>query len=672
MKTFTWNQNFVTGLDRVDEQHHFLVDLINRFGEALVASKSVNDAELANVFGQLTEYAHYHFSTEESLMLEWGVAPLHREPHCQHHADFISQVSSMWNARATMSNPAEVLQGFLCSWLAFHVLGEDKDMGCQIALLRAGKSPDEAFELAPKPLDNSTAGLLGALRNLYGVLSEQNQNLTAANVLLGKRVKELRCLHEVSELAASDGLSVQQIFEGAVHRIPPGWLYPEISCARIVFRGQEFATANFRETPWKLCADIALGGVKGGTVEVGYLEQKPVLDEGPFMKEEQTLICTVASQLGGMAERKHDGQRNRNLLDLIELADSLPEKQLLQKGLDMLQELTNSRIGFLHFVSEDQNEIDLVTWTTDTMASYCNAVYDGHYPVAEAGMWAQSVRQRRAVVVNDYPAVSDKSGLPPGHAHLQRFVSVPIFDDGLVRMIVGMGNAAFDYCERDVTSISLFANDMYRIVRRKRAEQLLQESVLQLERAMLGTIDAVSRMMHLRDPYTSGHQRRVGEIAAAIGAEMGLDANGQRGLRVAGGVHDVGKITVPAEILGKPGRISEFEFDLIKTHAQQGYEVLKSVDFPWPVAEVAHQHHERVDGSGYPRGLKGSEILLEARVLAVADVVEAMASHRPYRPGLGIDKALAELERGRGTAYDANVVDACLKLFRVNGYAIPT
>ncbi len=209
------------------------------------------------------------------------------------------------------------------------------------------------------------------------------------------------------------------------------------------------------------------------------------------------------------------------------------------------------------------------------------------------------------------------------------------------------------------------------ITERRRAEQHVRESSIRIEQAMLGTIGAVSRMMALRDPYTSGHSRRVGELSAEIAAEMGFGADMQRGLRVAGGLHDVGKITIPAEILSRPGKLSEIEYRLIQDHAQQGYEVLKDIDFPWPVADAARQHHERMDGSGYPRGLKDNEIILEARILSVADVVEAMCSHRPYRPGLGIDKALAEVERGRGTAYDANAVDACVRLFREKGYAIP-
>lgn len=160
-------------------------------------------------------------------------------------------------------------------------------------------------------------------------------------------------------------------------------------------------------------------------------------------------------------------------------------------------------------------------------------------------------------------------------------------------------------------------------------------------------------------------------LAIGIGAELGFDARRQEGLRVAGYLHDVGKIIVPSEILSKPGKLSAIEYALIQGHVQSGYDALERVEFPWPVAEVALQHHEHVDGSGYPQGLKGEAILLEARIMAVADVVEAMSSDRPYRPGLGITAALAEIERGSGTAYDPVVANACLKLFREKGYVIP-
>jgi len=212
---------------------------------------------------------------------------------------------------------------------------------------------------------------------------------------------------------------------------------------------------------------------------------------------------------------------------------------------------------------------------------------------------------------------------------------------------------------------------MQDISEKKRTEEQIQRYMCELEAAFMGTVSVVMRLSELRDPYTAGHERRVAGIATAIGGALGLDAHRLEGLKVAGYLHDVGKMIVPAEILSKPGKLTALEYELIKLHAQAGYDALKEVPVAWPVAQVALQHHERMDGSGYPLGLKRDEILLEARIIAVADVVEAMSSHRPYRSALGLGQALAEIERGRGTAYDPEVADACLRLFRDQHYAIP-
>ncbi|MBI4292669.1 MAG: PAS domain S-box protein [Betaproteobacteria bacterium] len=209
------------------------------------------------------------------------------------------------------------------------------------------------------------------------------------------------------------------------------------------------------------------------------------------------------------------------------------------------------------------------------------------------------------------------------------------------------------------------------ISEKRRAEQQIQHYIAQLQKAFMHTVEVATTLSEMRDPYTAGHERRVAEIAVAIGGELGLDEGRLEGLRVAGYLHDIGKMTVPAEILSKPGKLTSIERQLIQQHSQASYDVLKNVEFPWPVAEIALQHHERMDGSGYPRGLKGEAIVLEARILAVADTVEAMSSHRPYRPGLGIDQALGEIERGRGSVFDPAVADACLRLFRERGYSLP-
>ncbi len=182
------------------------------------------------------------------------------------------------------------------------------------------------------------------------------------------------------------------------------------------------------------------------------------------------------------------------------------------------------------------------------------------------------------------------------------------------------------------------------------------------------TVHSLNSAVEKRDPYTAGHQQRVAKLAGALVGEIGgIAVERQKGIWTGAILHDIGKMCVPAEILTKPGHLSKIEFELIKSHAEVGYEILKDIEFPWPVPLIVRQHHERLDGSGYPAGLKGDEILFEARILAVADVVEAMSSHRPYQPGKGIESALDEITRARGTAYDPSVVDACLALFR-NGF----
>jgi PAS domain S-box-containing protein len=208
------------------------------------------------------------------------------------------------------------------------------------------------------------------------------------------------------------------------------------------------------------------------------------------------------------------------------------------------------------------------------------------------------------------------------------------------------------------------------ITERKLAEVELRQSMKQLRKNLDCTIQAIARTVETRDAYTAGHQRRTTDLMTAIAFEMGLSKQEIDGIRMAGLIHDLGKISVPAEILSKPGKISDSEYTLIKQHPKAGYEILKGIDFKWPIADIVLQHHERLNGSGYPCGLQGEEILLEARIIGVADVIEAMASHRPYRPALGIDDAFEEITMKRGIIYDADVVDASIDLFTKRGYQL--
>ncbi len=255
-------------------------------------------------------------------------------------------------------------------------------------------------------------------------------------------------------------------------------------------------------------------------------------------------------------------------------------------------------------------------------------------------------------------------------------IALPLIYEGKVLgvlTIYAKDPEAFDQSEID--RLMGLANDLaYGIcalrirIERIQAGKEIELHVDKLQTALSGTIKVVASTVEVRDPYTAGHQRRVATLAKAIAAEMGLTENQVEGIFMAGVVHDLGKIYVPAEILSKPSRLNDIEFNLIRTHSQVGYDLLKTIDFPWPIAQIVHQHHERLDGSGYPQGLSSEQILIEAKIICVADVVEAMASHRPYRPARGVEEALEHIQEESGTLYDSAAVDTCLQLFSDKGF----
>ena len=219
---------------------------------------------------------------------------------------------------------------------------------------------------------------------------------------------------------------------------------------------------------------------------------------------------------------------------------------------------------------------------------------------------------------------------------IRRFLAVPVLDGGRTVAVAAVANKGKDYAEDDVSSFTSLVQKMWELLRRHQAEEALKESLARTTEVQYGTIEALATVTETRDPYTAGHQRRVTQLACAVARELGLPADRVAGLRVMGLLHDLGKISIPTEILSKPGKLSDTEFAIIKSHAQAGYEIVKEIRFPWPVAEAILQHHERLDGSGYPQGLTGPDITLEARILAVADVVEAMSLPPALSAGVGL------------------------------------
>jgi PAS domain S-box-containing protein len=277
-----------------------------------------------------------------------------------------------------------------------------------------------------------------------------------------------------------------------------------------------------------------------------------------------------------------------------------------------------------------------------------------------------AVRTGQTQIAND---IANDPRMEPWREATARFglaasIALPLKDDGkIIGSLTIYASETGAFGPEQVELLEEMAGDLaYGIVTLRTRVEQSQHAII-LRQSLEQSIETIADTVEARDPYTAGHQRRVSELAMAIAREMGLPEEQINGIHLAGIIHDLGKIHVPAEILSKPGKLNDIEFQLIKMHPQAGYDILKHVKFPWPIADIVWQHHERLDGSGYPQGLKGDAILLESRIMAVADVVEAMSSHRPYRPGLGIDFALNEIVRGRDSAYDPVVVDACLKLF---------
>ncbi len=486
--------------------------------------------------------------------------------------------------------------------------------------------------------------------------------------------------------------------------------------------------------------------------------------------------------------RKNE-QRLESLLRITQY-QAKSTQDFLDYALDEAIRLTDSRLGYIYFYDDGEKKFSLNTWSKEVMKECTVVGAPNVYDLDKTGIWGEAVRQARPIVVNDFQAPHPlKRGYPEGHAHLHKYMTVPVFNSGRIVAVAGVANKEADYDEADIRQLTLLMDSVWRITEQKKSElachqaeekyrnivenaqegifqstregrfltanqamaaildyespedlmksvtdldvqiytdpedrrelllaaemegqvagfeaQYLRKdgspiwvsinkravrdekgrllfyegfveditsrkiSMEQIRRALGATVQAIAVTVEARDPYTAGHQRRVADLARVIAVEMRLSHDQIEGLRMAGIIHDLGKITVPSEILSKPTRLTELECSLVKTHSEAGFNILKDIEFPWPVARIVLEHHERINGSGYPYGKSGDTLLTESKILMVADVVEAMASDRPYRAGLGIDSALDEISRHRGILYDPEVVDTCLWLFREQNY----
>jgi PAS domain S-box-containing protein/putative nucleotidyltransferase with HDIG domain len=359
----------------------------------------------------------------------------------------------------------------------------------------------------------------------------------------------------------------------------------------------------------------------------------------------------------------------RNMNESLLRVKSEPE--LFQQICESLATVVNFKLVTISLLDKDRYEIKpvahagaeegfiiLCTFTWDELA-------EGRSPVGRA------ITTGAPCVVNDTQQDPSYEAWRPEALKrgFKSTIALPLVNNGEVMGSLDVYSGEKDgFGPEEIEFLMEAAGDITVALKSLRLERELETSLAGMKKALTQTVEAIAFMSEMRDPYTAGHQRRVAQLASAVAREMGMSEDQIEGIRVSGFLHDVGKIVVPAEILSKPGNINEAELSLIKTHSSVGYEILKLLEFPWPVAKAVLQHHERRDGSGYPGGLTAEVLTLEAEILAVADVVESMASRRPYRGAVGIDKALEEISDKKGTLYNPPVVDACLRLFREKSF----
>jgi PAS domain S-box-containing protein len=349
------------------------------------------------------------------------------------------------------------------------------------------------------------------------------------------------------------------------------------------------------------------------------------------------------------------------------LVRAVSEQQLLDEMCRVMVDVGDHALAVIAGVAEDGRAIELRAWAGPDDAGLRECVSQGNCrPLVVA------LERGQPVVIHDMSSNPLCSGCGERHraCGVSSGVVLPLQSEGERLGVLAIGStdlAAFD--DDEVALLTELGGDLAYGIRAMRNRVCREDGLRRIQVTMESTIQALASTVEFRDPYTAGHQRRVAQLSRAIGREMGLADDCVNGLYLAAIVHDIGKIRVPAEVLTRPGKLSRVEFELVKAHVEAGYDILKAIDFSWPIADIVHQHHERLNGSGYPNGLGGDDLLLESRILAVADVVEAIASFRPYRPALGVEVALAEIEAGRGVVFDSAVVDACIRQFRERNFA---
>ncbi|KTD37411.1 sensory protein (PAS domain) [Legionella moravica] len=456
---------------------------------------------------------------------------------------------------------------------------------------------------------------------------EHNKLLSA----LKERLKEMSCLYNLSNIIGSkDDKTIDELLTESVAEIPKAFQFPDKIVAIIQSKwGNHSSRSDSERTDYHIEKELIIDQEYVGKISVYY--SAPPLDlKNIFLPEEVTLLDTVALQLISAIRQILAKQKAVSAEHRFKESEQHFQAIIDQTGVGVY---VRDKSKFLYV---NPKFCAITGWSQDELLRFnlLDLIEDEPTKKYIQNQW-QELYEGKSSISYQFP-FKRKDG-----------VQLTLRSDATV--VTWEGQTEYLALVQDITEI-------------EHANKQINKYIEQLEKAIKGTFTAVSNIVEMRDPYTAGHERRVGLIARVIGEELGWSADRCASLELIGLVHDVGKISIPAEILSKPSKLTDLEMELIKGHAQAGYDILKDIHFNLPVAEIILQHHERLDGSGYPRGLKGDEILPETRIISVADVLEAMASFRPYRPALGVEAAVAEIKRGRGVLYDAQVVDVACKL----------
>lgn len=492
---------------------------------------------------------------------------------------------------------------------------------------------------------------------------------------LGERVKEQRCLYDISRLTADLERPLDEVFQAVVERLPAAFQDPASIAVRIAHGGRIYQTANFRPVAVSLVQDFRLNGKTEGSLTVVDLRPQEAGSRDLLLLEETQLLESVADRIESMLEmRAHRAalvRINRALRTLSQTNRTLIHATSVP---GLVADISRVMVESASYVSVWLALTDGEGFEVLSALGPCDTFADN------IGMRWREEADFRARIQDVVTNNAAHQRLLTGHdldllcAELCKTGSIntlmlPVSSGERVLGVMGVYSLDRDAFALDELELlqELAGDTAYGIISLRTLDERNYARGA-LDTVLFQTIEAIGLTVEKRDPYTAGHQERVAQLAVAIGRLMGLDEERLTGLHLGAVIHDIGKISVPSEILNSPGKLSKFEFGLIRSHPQVGYDIIKGVDFPWPVSQMIYQHHERLDGSGYPNGLKGDEIILEAKILAVADVVEAISSHRPYRPALGIEVGIREIKAGRGTLFEPAVVDSCLALFEHGGF----